>query len=88
MNVSEQYLVVKMVEHLNVVNQYARLLHQGTYDEIFTAADGRSLIVELDEARENMVKALEKAERGLVSVPYDPMISVEELGQILNTKDG
>jgi len=61
MNANEYYLVSKMVEHLNVVSQYARILHDRTFDEIFKK-DGHNLEADLADLRTSMIAALEKHE--------------------------
>jgi len=97
MNASEYFLVSKMVEHLNVINQYARILHEGTYDQIFKADDGHDLTVELDEAREKMLSALEgdgNPQMARIAAEIDlataiaPFISVPELAEIISNAKG
>ena len=83
MNAQEYFLVSKMVEHLNVVNQYKQILHDRTYDEIFKK-DGHALDADLEDLRRSMLQALENSESVLL-IPFDPMISVAELGQGVNS---
>lgn len=78
MNAQEYFLVSKMVEHLNVIHQYARILHDRTYSEIFEKGN-HNLEADLEDVRENMLQALQKSQ-GLLMLPFDPMISVEQLG--------
>jgi len=91
MNANEALLVNKMVQHLNVINQYVRILHEHTYDEIFRAG-GTDLTVYLDEVRANMLAALEKAgdvgHYSEFASRVSPLITVSELGQILANQKG
>jgi len=92
MNANEALLVTKMVEHLNVINQYIHILHGRTYDEVFKAQDGHDLTLDLDEARANMLAALEKAgDVGHYSEftrRVSPLITVSELAQIISKGSG
>ena len=87
MTANEALLVTKMVEHLNVINQYIRILHERTYDEIFRAGD-TDLTLCLDEVRANMLAALEKAgdvgHYSEFASRVSPLITVSELGQIIS----
>jgi len=61
MNAQEYFLVSKMVEHINVVSQYARILYDETFDELFKNGQ-HNLEADLQDLRTNLVAALEKYE--------------------------
>ena len=81
MNAQEYYLVTKMVEHANVISQYARILHDKTFVEIFIK-DDHNLEADLEDLRKKMIAALERHE----SADTTRIVTKLELGSVTEAK--